>query len=242
MNTTVQTTKVLLSESKVAEIRRRLHVDVLPAIEKVQGELAEIEEITADWRSTSGNVAAVERVADDRKRLVNRLALLTDVRTRAEAELRVELAQVEIDALQELRNEMQRVGDQRLTTARNIVATAKMLAQMVTEVELQREQMASLAHHAERFHVGRGRDVNENMARSKRHAELMRLLKASDVQAGVEHVIAMDAPAHVWEYAYRRSPGATPDAVLNVEGQGRGALITLDEYARILIADAQVQP
>jgi hypothetical protein len=236
-------TKLSLSQAKAEEIRQRLDQEVLPAIRSAENELAQIEHLSADWRSTSGNVAAVERVADDRKRLTNRLDILGDVRRRAEAELRIEQAQVEVDALHELRNEMQRLGDQRTQRARDIVATAEMLAAMVSEVESLRVQMISLAHTAQRFFVGRpgiAADSPEAMRRSESFSGLLRLLQSTEVQAAVEHVIGAGTPAHVWEYQYRASGGRAPDAVAKIGGQCQGSLFKLDSAMRMLIDDAKV--
>lgn len=242
-NLSPNVTKLTLSQTKVAEIRRRLDQELLPAIRGIETELAQIEATTADWRSTTASVGAVERLADDSRRLTNRLAILNDARARAQAELRVEEAQVEVDALQQLRAEMQRIGDARTQRARDIVSTAEMLAAMIGEVEDMRVQMLNLANSARRFFVGRPgipADSTEAIRRSNAYAGFQRLLHSTEVQAAVEHVIGTRTPPHVWEYQYRHEGGRAPDAVVNVTGQCRGSLITLDECMRQIVEDAKV--
>jgi hypothetical protein len=242
-NLNTHVTKLTLSQTKVADIRRRIEQELTPAICSVEAELAQIEATTADWRSTTASVATVERMADDQRRLTNRLAILTESHARALAELRVEEAQVEVDALQQLRAELQRIGDARTNRARDIVSTAEMLAAMINEVEDMRAQMLTLANSARRFFVSRPgipADSAEAMRRSSAYAGFLRLLRSTEVQAAVEHVIGTRTPPHVWEYEYRNEGGRASDAVVNVGGQCRGSLITLDECMRQIVEDAKV--
>ena len=110
MTELAEATKLTLSQTKVADIRARLSSDLIPGIEATEEELAKIGRLTASWRDMPAGVAAVERIADDRRRLENRLAILRDMRQRAEAELRNAEAQVKVDELQDLHGEMELLG------------------------------------------------------------------------------------------------------------------------------------
>jgi hypothetical protein len=239
MSTEVQNhTKRSLAQSKVADIQARLDSEVLPAIRKVEEGLADIDGIESDWRATAAAPQNAENVAEDRKRLVNRLQLLNDVRKRAEAELRVEQAQVDVDALQELHAEFQKVGDARTQRVKDIIAAAHQIAALISEVELQREQLNSIAYRAKPFFVGRASGTEE-IRRSDGYGEWLRHLRSTDVQAAVEHVLGMNTPSHVWEYGFRQSGGRIPDAVVNVSGQCSGGLLRFNEAMARLIEDAK---
>ena len=236
--------KLTLADSRRQEIQQRLNDELLPAIRSVDQELAQIETTKANWRDTVANPANVERVEDDRKRLVNRRTILTEARERAEAELRQAEAQVQVDVVAELRAEFERIGNAREQRARDIVAAAETLAAMVVEDDLQREKMVGIVHRAKRFFVGRASGPEE-MRRSDAHAELLRLLKPmgerstmTDLQHGIESVLAKNIPAHLWSSEMTQG-GRAPDTVAKIGGQCRGGLIAMDECMKKLIDDAK---
>ncbi len=238
MEVQTQVNKRSLAEEKVQDIRTRLDTELMPAIRAVEQEMANIDSTTANWRDAASAPANIERLNEDRARLFTRRAILTDARDRAEAELRLATAQVEVDQLAEIRAEFQRIGDARTQSARDLIAIAEMAAAKVSDMERQREQMASLAHGARRFFLDRASGMEEER-RSVEFNELLRLLKETEVRAGFEHVIGMNTPQHVWLYEYRHSPAAAPDAVRNIGGQCKGGLITFDRAMQRLIADAK---
>lgn len=240
MTTAIKTdvTKLSLAQAKAHEIRQKLEAEVHPAIRTVEAELAQIDSTKANWQDTASNPIAVERLEEDRQRLLNRRAILTDARDRAEKDLRQAEAQVEVDELAELRAEFERIGAARIQSARDVEAAAHMLAAKITEVEHYRVQMVGVLARARRFFLGRATGAEE-MRRSDGLAALERLLKTSDVQGAVECILAAGTPAHVWDSGVRSEGGRVPDAVQNVTGQCRGGLIDIDNCMKRLISDAQ---
>jgi hypothetical protein len=244
MEVQTQVNKRSLAEHKVHEIRQRLEAELQPAIGAVESELAQIAGATADWRDTAGNPANVERLEEDRKRLLNRRAILTDARDRAQSELRQAEAQVEVDELAEHAVDYQKIGDARIQRARDMVATAQTLAAMVVEDDLQRTQMVNIANRVRRYFVGRSSGAEE-MRRSNAHAELLALLKPigergteTNIQQAIEHVLAHNIPAHLWVSEMRQT-GKVADAVTYVLGQCRGGLTSMRECMQRLVADAK---
>jgi hypothetical protein len=226
------------SESKATEIRQRLDDEVLPAIQAVEAELSALERTAPDWREVVGSSAAVVRVEDERQRLVYRRRLLVDAKTEAEAELAVAQAELAAAPLRELRDEIQRIGEQRTQLARDMIAAAKQLGAMVTEAEALREQMYGVAQRSRKHFVGRPGDAVDAGRQAAAHSDMLLGLKSTPVQTAIEYALAMSAPRHVWESEFLTSHGVLPDAVEKLGTQCRYALLSLDACMRKLIADA----